>query len=259
VAGLGAGDPDGDGFPEVLVQTVSSQVAFVNRDGYPSPGWPRAGTREALRTDSPALALDVDGDGRSEVVTLNGSGVLSALRADGRTPAGWPLATGAGAAGGLVAADLNRDGALDLVAPDRDTLLYAYSLPVGSADAIATSWTMIGGDAGRTFSLPAGRTSQPLAASAGPLVRGSLMAFPNPARRSPVSFAYSLSEEAQVEFRVLDTSGHEVASFVRSGSRADNHEVWDPGTLPAGLYMAHIKFSGAHGTQVSVVPVGLLR
>ena len=259
VAGLGAGDPDGDGFPEVLVQTVRSQVAFVNRDGYPSPGWPRAGTHETLRTQAPALALDVDGDGRSEVVTLNGSGMLSALRADGRTPVGWPLATGAGATGSVVAADLNRDGALDVVAPDRDTLLYAYSLPIGAGDLVATSWTMTGGDAGRTYSLPVGRTPRPLAASQGPLVRGSLLAFPNPARRSPVSFAYSLSEAAQVEFRILDTSGHEVASFVRQGVRADNHEVWDPGSLPAGLYMAHLRFAGARGTQVSIVPVGLLR
>jgi M6 family metalloprotease-like protein len=259
VAGLGAGDPDGDGFPEVLVQTRHSKVAFIHRDGYPSPGWPRAGTHEELVTDSPALALDVDGDGRSEVVTLNGSGVLSALRSDGRTPAGWPLATGAGASGAPVAADLDRDGALELAAPDRDTLLYAYSLDVPAGGPLATSWTMVGGDPGRTSSLPGDRTAQPQAASAGPLVGGSLKAFPNPARRSPVSFAYSLSEDAQVEFRILDTSGHEVASFTRRGVRSENRETWDPGALPAGLYMAHLRFAGARGTQVSIVPVGLLR
>ncbi len=259
VAGLGAGDPNGDGFPEVLVQTQHSQVAFINRDGYPSPGWPRAGTDETLRTEAPALAFDVDGDGRSEVVTLNGSGVLSALRADGRTPVGWPLATGAGATGAAVAAGLNRDGYLDLVAPDRDTLLYAYSLPIGVGDVVLTSWTMAGGDPGRTSSLPDGRTSRPQVASAGPLVTGSLMAFPNPARRRPVSFAYTLTEDAQVEFRILDTSGHEVAAFTRRGQRADNHEVWDPGSLPGGLYVAHLRFAGLHGTQVSILSVGLLR
>ncbi len=259
VAGLGAGDPDGDGLPEVLAQTVRSQVAFVNADGHPSPGWPKAGTPEKLRTASPALALDVDGDGRSEVVTLNGSGVISALRANGTTPDGWPLATGAGAAGSMLAADLDRNGTLEIVAPDRDTLLYAYTVPVLANQEVATSWTMTGGDPGRTFALPLSRTPVAPAAAAGPVVQGSVMAFPNPARRRPVSFAYTLTEEARVEFRILDTSGHEVARFERDGQRADNLESWDPGSLPAGLYMARLDFRGARSSQVVVLPVGLLR
>lgn len=259
VAGLGAGDPDGDGFPEVLVQTQHSKVAFLNRDGRPTPGWPRASTTESLPTSTPALALDVDGDHRAEIVTMNGSGLLAALRSAGLTPDGWPLATGAGAAGSLIAADLDRDGRLDLVAPDRDTTLYAYSLPVLASDAVASSWTMLGGDPGRTSSLPASRTSIAAAASPGPLVAGSLKAFPNPAKRKPVSFGYTLSEDARVEYRFLDASGHEVASFTRQGTRSDNVDVWDPGSVPAGLYMARIKFSGARGSVVKIVPVGVLR
>jgi M6 family metalloprotease-like protein len=259
VAGLGAGDPDGDGLPEVLVQTVTSKVAFINRDGHPSPGWPRASTTEALRTLSPALALDVDGDQRAEIVTLNGSGLLAALRADGRTPEGWPLASGAGAAGAMLAADLNRDGTLEVIAPDRDTLLWGYSVPVLANQAVASSWTMFGGDPGRTFALPDARTPTAPAASAGPVVAGSVKAFPNPARRKPVSFAYTLTEDASVEYRILDVSGHEVASFTRPGSRAENLETWDPGALPAGLYMARLEFRGAHGSRTFVLPVGLLR
>jgi M6 family metalloprotease-like protein len=259
VPGIAAGDPDGDGFPEVLVQTVHSGVAFVNRDGHPSPGWPRPSTGEDLRTASPPLAIDVQHDGSPEVVVLNGSGLLAAIRPDGHVPEGWPLSTGAGAAGALLAADLDRNSSLDLVAPDRDSLLYAYSLPVVANDPVATPWTMLGHDPGRTSSLPPSSTPVPVAASAGPLSRGSLKAFPNPARRAPVTFAYTLSEPARVEFRILDASGHEVASFVRDGSRAENSVLWDPGALPAGLYVARIKFSGEGGSQVGLVPVGLIR
>ena len=259
VAGLGAGDADGDGFPEVLYQTVQSKVGYLNRDGYPSPGWPKPSTTEHLRTASPALALDVDHDGRSEVVVLDGSGVIAALDSRGKNPPGWPLATGAGASGSGLAADLDRNGTMELVAPDRDSLLYAYSLPVPANDPVATSWTMLGGDPGRTCALLTSRTSAPSAASAGPLVRASFKAFPNPARRKPVQFAFTLSEPAQVEFRIVDTSGHEVASFSRHGERAENLVVWDPGSLPAGLYVARVKFSGAGGSQVAVQPVGLLR
>jgi M6 family metalloprotease-like protein len=275
VGALGAGDPDGDGFPEVLTQTRTSKVAFVNLSGYPSPGWPRAGSPEGVLgedsvltepraprrfpTLSPPLALDVNGDGRSEIVAPNTSGMLAALDAAGATPEGWPLATGSGAGGSAVAADLDGDGLLEIVAPDRFGQLFAYSLPVPAAPLAAHPWRMLGGDAQRTSSLPASGLSPTPPPSAGPLVRGSLKAFPNPARRKPVSFAYQLSEPARVEFRILDSSGHEVASFSRGGERADNLEVWDPGSLPAGLYLARLKFSAAGREEVQVLPLGIIR
>jgi M6 family metalloprotease-like protein len=259
VAGLGAGDPDGDGLPEVLTQSIHSRLAFVNRSGYPSPGWPKRGTTEDLRTGSPPLALDVDGDARSEIVGMNASGIVAALRADGRVPDGWPLASGSGATGSPVAADLDRDGSLDLVVPDRFGRLFAYTLPVTTGDLTATSWTMLGGDPGRTSSLAAEATPLAPLPAAGPLVRGSLVAFPNPARRQPVCFAFQLTEPADVEFRIFDTSGHQVASFARAGLQADNREVWDPGALPAGLYLARLRFRGATSEAVGVLQVGVLR
>jgi VCBS repeat protein len=275
VAALGAGDPDGDGFPEVLTQTPDSRVAFVNLSGYPSPGWPKAGSTEGVLhenpeltapyppgsfpTLSPPLALDLDGDGRCEVVAPNTSGILAALDAQGHTPAGWPLATGSGAGGSAVAADLDHDGYLELIAPDRFGMLFAYTLPVPASPATGQPWRMLGGDPGRTSSLPASRMSSTPAASAGPLIQGTLKAYPNPARRRPVSFAYQLSEPADVEFRILDASGHQVASFARSGQRADNLEVWEPGDLPAGLYLARLRFRSAGREEIQVLPLGLLR
>lgn len=259
VDALGAGDPDGDGFPEVLTQSIHSGLAFWNASGYPSPGWPKRGTTEDLRTTSAPLALDVNGDGRSEVIGLNGSGVIAALDRNGKTPSGWPLATGSGAVGAPVAADLDGDGSLDVVAPDRFGMLYAYTLPVSGSNPVATSWTTLGGDPGRTFSLPASRASTAPASAPGPLVSGSLKVYPNPARRRPVSFAYTLTEPATVEFKILDTSGHEVASFTRQGIQSDNVQVWDPGKLPAGLYLARMHFKGASSDRTEVLSVGLIR
>jgi len=275
VAALGAGDPDGDGFPEVLTQTPNSKVAFINLTGYPSPGWPRAGSQEGVLsenpeltapnpaqsfpTSSPPLALDLNGDGRCEVVAPNTSGILAALDADGHTPAGWPLATGAGAGGAAVAADLDRDGYLDLVAPDRFGMLFAYSLPVRIGSPGAHPWRMLGGDPGRTSALPTVGMSPTPGPVAGPLIQGSLKAFPNPARKRPISFAYQLSEPADVEFRILDSSGHEVASFSRSGQRADNLAIWEPGDLPAGLYLARVRFRSSGSEEVQVLPLGLIR
>jgi len=270
VGGLAAGDPDGDGYAEVLTQSSGSELAFWNQTGHPSPGWPKRATREGFLTDSPPLCLDVDGDGRGEAVAMNGSGIVAALDFNGHAPAGWPLATGAGAVGSMVAADLDGDGFLELVAPDRavaDSLrgganarfgtLYAYTLPVTPGAALA--WPMLGGDPGRTATLPSDRSPVAGASSAGPYVPGSLKVYPNPARRQPVGFAYQLTEPADVEFRILDTSGHEVASFRREGRRADNLEVWDPGSAPAGLYLARLRFRGAGTQHDEMVPVGVLR
>ena len=258
VAGMAAGDADGDGFPEVIVQSVHSQLSYLNRTGRPSPGWPRAGSHEPFATTSAPLAVDLTGDGHPELVALNASGVIAAFDGAGHTPAGWPLATGSGCAGSMLAADVDGDGTLEVVAPDRFGKLYAYSVPAALA-APATSWTMLGGDAARTCSLPLAATSSPLAPVAGPLVSGTLKAFPNPARQKPVQFAYQLSEDAAVEFRIMDASGHEVARWARAGKRSDNLEVWDPQGLPAGLYVAHIRFAGPGGTRVENLPLGILR
>src|SRR5262249_34095023 len=94
VAGLAAGDVDGDGFPEVIVQTQHGRLAFLNsQTGRPSPGWPRAGSPEAFVTNTPPMAMDLNGDGLPEIVSLNASGVIAALDRAGRTPDGWPLPT----------------------------------------------------------------------------------------------------------------------------------------------------------------------
>ena len=274
VSAVGAGDPDGDGYEEVLTQSKSSRLAFWNQSGYPSPGWPKRATRETFRTDSPPLVVDVDGDHRGDVVAMNASGILAALASTGQAPPGWPLATGSGAVGSPVAADLDQapDGSFDIVAPDRavtDSLrggansrfgaLYAYAVPGLIGDPRSTSWTMLGGDPGRTCTLSLDRSVAAAPASAGPLIAGSFQVYPNPARRRPVAFAYRLTEPADVEFRILNASGHQVASFHRAGKRSDNLEVWDPGEIPAGLYLARLKFRGASTEHDEVTTVGLIR
>ena len=260
VASLGAGDPDGDGFPDVLTQSIHAALAYWNVGGYPKSGWPKRGSSENFVTHSPPLAIDLTSDGKTDVVALNASGILAALDGEGHVPPGWPLASGADCLGSPVAADLNGDGRLDVIVPDRDSTIWAYTLPTSGGGPVATSWTMVGGDPGRTSWLRPERATTAPAPFAGPLQRGSLRAFPNPARRHDVSFSYILTEPADVEVRIFDTSGHQVTEMTGPGVYGvENRLVWNPASLPAGLYMARVRIRGAGGEHTEVVPVGILR
>ncbi|MGH3054191.1 MAG: T9SS type A sorting domain-containing protein, partial [Gaiellaceae bacterium] len=262
VAGLGGGDVDGDGFPEVITQSTASGVMFLNRGGRPSPGWPKQSTMESLASAAAPIAADVRGFGVPDVVSLNGSGMLTAFNAQGSMPSGWPLGTGAGAAGSPLATDFNvTDNAIEIVAPDHLGKLYAFEFPTAAASQTANPWPMLGGDPGRTCVLSSERTTSAPAASAGPLVKGSFKVYPNPARRSPVTFAYTLTEPSRVQFEILDTSGHSVTSFTRDGTQADNVAVWEPGGAPAGLYLARVKFTGSvsHHDHSEKMLVGVLK
>lgn len=259
VAGLAAADVDGDGYPEVITQTVGSRIAYWNLDGHPSPGWPRPGTRELFRSESPPLAMDLDDQHRGRAIAMNASGIVDAFDLNGKQPPGWPLATGLFAVGAPVLADLDRDRFLELVAPDATGRLYAYTLPTPDQALVLNAWPMVGGDPGRTSALPAASTTTPAPITPGPFVTGTLKAYPNPARRKPVNFAFKLTEPGEVDFRILDTSGHEVASFTRAGLPSDNVAVWDPGALPAGIYIARIRFKGSGASHTETIPVGLLR
>ena len=163
----------------------------------------------------------------------------------------------------------------DVIAPDRvvpDSLrgigyggvngrfgtLYAYSLPT-RASASNAPWPMVGGSPGRTGELVAALSPIAGAISGGPYQVGSLKAYPNPAKRRPVTFSYRLTEPAKVEFDIVDTSGHRVASFERDGVQSDNVAVWDPGSAPAGLYMARVRIHGASGEHSDVITVGVIK
>ena len=74
-----------------------------------------------------------------------------------------------------------------------------------------------------------------------------------------MTIAYTLTEPSRVEMRVLNTAGLEVASFRRDANIAENVDVWNPGSVPAGLYMIHVRIRGARTEISETLPVGVLK
>jgi hypothetical protein len=68
------GDLNGDGTPEVLVQT-SSRLYVWQSDGTPLPGFPVSFTRD-LGSNSVPLVADVTGDGNADVIIATGGSIL---------------------------------------------------------------------------------------------------------------------------------------------------------------------------------------
>ena len=145
-SGLAVGDLDEDGRSDVVVALQSGELSLLLQDANgrfaQAPGSPHAlgaGDGGALRIadvdrdgHADVVALHADWDGASEVVVLRGDG-------DGRLslPVGFPVP---GEPGSIALADLDRDGALDLL----------VSTTVGSEGRLVT---MRGGGDG-TFAPP---------------------------------------------------------------------------------------------------------
>ncbi len=252
-------DLDGDGLPEVVFTTASGRVGYWNANGSLTPGWPPEVEKEGFASGAGPITMILPGAGSNPLVLASlGNGVLSALMSDRKNAPGFPIGLSVGARG-TPAIDLSQvavDGPAVLYVAGGDTLLYAMNIaaPSGARGGGFSAWSHEGGGPGRGYS-----TDRVFAFNSGgetsPVIPGSLVCYPNPARQKPVTFAFRLSEPSRVSVRIFDSAAREVDRFEHDASASDNALVWDPSGRRSGLYVARIEVQG----QVLTQPFAIIR
>jgi hypothetical protein len=120
-AGASFADVDGDGKPELLVGDEKGRVHAFKRGGAAARGFP-AGAGGSAVTSSVSSAVFAGGP---SLAWGTEDGKVHAVSTAGAIRPGFPLATGFAVTGAPVFADLDDDGAMDLLAGSQDFKLYA--------------------------------------------------------------------------------------------------------------------------------------
>jgi hypothetical protein len=253
------GDVDGDGWLEIIAVDRDGVVHAVSHNGVMTFGWPHAfGPGSAAAHEAPLIVCDAASDEGPEVAAYLASGHVAMIARDGRAAGGSPLDAGDRPGGGPVAADLDRDGAMDLVVAGADGVVRV--LPTGQpAGRGAGEWRQAGYDSERRASFPRGRLPE-ISLPSSLLPDDRIACYPNPAPGDVLYVHYALGGPAEVSLELFDTAGGKVAARPGTSFAGDENRVEIPlRGLASGLYV--LRLTARDGSRAITVlkKVAILR
>ncbi len=111
-------DLDGDAHAEIILLGSTGQISVVDHTGQPAPIWPQNfRVNNFFEYTAPSVG-DLDGDGELDIVVPSTDAVY-AFASNGLALEGWPIRVACCDASIAALADLDRDGALEVVIGDR--------------------------------------------------------------------------------------------------------------------------------------------
>ncbi len=240
-----AGDVDGDGLAELVVHSAGGNVFVVNGSGIVSSGWPfesgsRADSlseRAGFGASNAVSIVNIDGGSARELLFRQGDSEVTAMTGTRTRVEGWPVSTGAQVSGAPCLADLEGDGATELLVPLADSLLWCFELP---ADDPGMQWPVVGSTSQRANCLakPGGYVA---ASGHGLIAGGRVYAQPNPSRGGSTNIRFTLGSAAAVTVELFDLSGRRVFSFRGTGSPAENSVLWPHAGAAPGVYVVRVE------------------
>jgi M6 family metalloprotease-like protein len=254
----GLADVDGDGYLEIVVNDQDQRIWVLLYTGAALSGWPNTwyGCSLPVWDDlyypydwtipvaSPLLA-DLDCDGRINVVQGSLFECIVTWEPGGDRTSGFPLGLGGGCSA-TVLADLDGDGALDLIAGGGDGHLYGFTHPE-SEDGCAAPWRMAGFDRSRNAVYPVELMPEEPEPGSRLYVRDTFHVYPNPATGNTVTFTFETETGGMATVEVFDVNGVLVKSVgIDATAFTSKVEIRDVGIgdLASGLYMCRLRLDG---------------
>lgn len=233
------GDIDGDGELEIVDGSCGQcgTVYAWRRDGTVMPGWPFI-TNAVVDGSSPVLG-DVNGDGSMDIVIGSGSGFTPngctagaiskayILQANGTAIPGWPVDLGTAAPPNPAIADVDLDGAVEVIISYSQSV-YVWDAP-GALNPDKTPWPYYHLGTDHTGCIPA---IDPAAVdeslSSGPA--RPVLVWPNPAPKGAV---IEIGGGANERFTIRDATGRLVRTL--AGGPWDGRDARGR-KVPGGVY-----------------------
>jgi hypothetical protein len=240
---------DGAGNHDLVFTTQNWQIYVVNAAGEALDGWP-SGAILALGATDPIVAQL--GMGGPTAAIAPSDGRLRLLEFD-QEQEGWWRDQAAPILAPVSAADIDRDGIVEMMVPTTQAL---WVLDMG-VDAVDGLWPISGANVGRTGCLTTDAvTSAPTQTPAALTLRGN---HPNPFNpRTTISFRLD-SAASRASLRVYDVSGRLVRTLVDGALAAGDHEVlWrgrDDGgrEVASGVYLYRLEADGVSRSRPMVL------
>ncbi|MFQ5628073.1 MAG: T9SS type A sorting domain-containing protein [bacterium] len=256
--GLAVGDVDGDGRKDLVFSSATGIYAF-NYSGASLLNFPIRFPQNGARTPRfiEPLLLNANADEMQEIFSTARNGDLHAYSRDGLLLDGFPIALTNGDLLAAAAADIDQDGAIELLAISGDVFLNAFRLSEVPANA-EHAWTAWGGDAGHTRSNL--QTETPRISNGNLLPAEMAYNYPNPTEGNSTTIRYRLNEAAKVSIKIIDLAGDLVDEFAGPAvAHADNEIRWQLDNIQSGVYFARIEAQGERKKEVAVFKIAVVK
>lgn len=264
------GDIDGDSYLEIVVSGMDKIFAF-KPNGIPVSGFPvqlpvSNGKDKRL---SPPIMADLaynseasDKDNQTEISRLNlafgtTAQVFYALDAQGDISSGFPIPTIGSVLSSPFIADLEGDGKTEIGAATDKGYLHIWELDKTTASD-KVIWPMGNRDVGNTNAYPRSLVPPKPAESPVPLLKGAYC-YPNPVNGNSAILRFFLSEKANINVKIFNTSGELVHQIRRTDTigQSENEIIWDVSKFSSGFYICRIEADGSKGKKVAFVKVAV--